>query len=505
MVTPSGVPEETAVCVVGAGPVGLALAAALADRDVPVVVLEAGTGRGARPATERDEALAGTVSPGGLGALTLTRARGVGGTSRIWNTQVGGEAVAKLLALDPIDFEARPGAPHGGWPIDAAALDPWVRDAAAWCGLDLRLHDTVGEGPDPLERGAYGFVPQRRFIEELPEAVVAAGATICPGVTTTGFTFEGARVTGVHWRSESGAGGTVRADTTVLACGTLENTRLLLESAASGSTPWSDNPWLGRGLMEHPIDRSLTLHTRSPLLTPDPGFFSPHRAVVARGGPPGPWRLGRLTLPADWLRAHGLPNLSVRFPTHEAGEAILQQPTARSWARRLVPGARLRRAVGDVVRWGARQTRRFQSLAYTLHIDFEQWPDRANRVELAHSTDALGRRRLAVHWRWSDDDEGRRQALLDEVVDRLHAAGLGRVTRGAGVSLDPDGHHHAGTTRMHPDPEGGVVDADLKVHGAEGLHLCGASVFPTAGVANPTLVAMALARRLAARLVADRP
>lgn len=505
MVTPSGVPEETAVCVVGAGPVGLALAAALVDRGVPVVVLEAGDARGARPATERDDALAGTVSPGGLGALTLTRARGVGGTSRIWNTEVGGEPVAKLLALDPIDYEARPGLAHGGWPIDADAMAPWVREAAAWCGLDLRLHDTVSGGPDPLERGAYGFVPQRRFIEELPEAVAAAGATVRGGVTTTGLLLEGARVTGVRWRNATGARGTLRAGTTVLACGTLENTRVLLEAAEAGPTPWGDNPWLGRGLMEHPIDRSLVLRTRSPLLTPDPGFFSPHRAVVTRGGPPGPWRLGRLTLPADWLRAHRLPNLSVRFPTHEAGGAILQQPTARSWARRLVPGARLRRAVGDAVRWGARQTRRLQSLEYTLHIDLEQWPDRANRVELAEATDALGRRRLAVHWRWSDDDERRRQALLDELTDRLHAAGLGSVTRSAGVSLDPDGHHHAGTTRMHLDPEGGVVDADLKVHGAEGLHLCGASVFPTAGVANPTLVAMALARRLAATLAADRP
>ncbi|MEK9502691.1 GMC oxidoreductase [Gaopeijia maritima] len=505
MVTPSGVPEETAVCVVGAGPVGLALAAALVDRGVPVVVLEGGDARGARPATERDDALAGTVSPGGLGALTLTRARGVGGTSRIWNTEVGGEPVAKLLALDPIDYEARPGLPHGGWPIDADAMAPWVREAAAWCGLDLRLHDTVSEGPDPLERGAYGFVPQRRFLHELPEAVAAAGATVRAGVTTTGLLLEGARVTGVRWRNATGARGTLRAGTTVLACGTLETTRVLLEAAGAGPTPWGDNPWLGRGLMEHPIDRSLVLRTRSPLLTPDPGFFSPHRAVVTRGGPPGPWRLGRLTLPADWLRAHRLPNLSVRFPTHEAGGAILQQPTARSWARRLVPGARLRRAIGDAVRWGARQTRRLQSLEYTLHIDLEQWPDRANRVELAEATDALGRRRLAVHWRWSDDDERRRQALLDELTDRLHAAGLGSVTRSAGVSLDPDGHHHAGTTRMHIDPEGGVVDADLKVHGAEGLHLCGASVFPTAGVANPTLVAMALARRLAATLAADRP
>ncbi|MEZ5700999.1 MAG: GMC family oxidoreductase [Burkholderiaceae bacterium] len=45
--------------------------------------------------------------------------------------------------------------------------------------------------------------------------------------------------------------------------------------------------------------------------------------------------------------------------------------------------------------------------------------------------------------------------------------------------------HTAGTTRMASDPSRGVVDADCKVHGVEGLYVAGASVFPTSGHANP--------------------
>src|SRR6185503_13581418 len=73
--------------------------------------------------------------------------------------------------------------------------------------------------------------------------------------------------------------------------------------------------------------------------------------------------------------------------------------------------------------------------------------------------------------------------------------------------LDPRAHHPSGTTRMHDDPREGVVDADLRVHGTANLHVAGSSVFPTAGFANPTLTAVALAMRLAdhiARPVADR-
>ena len=53
---------------------------------------------------------------------------------------------------------------------------------------------------------------------------------------------------------------------------------------------------------------------------------------------------------------------------------------------------------------------------------------------------------------------------------------------------------------MHVDERFGVVDAHGRVHSLENLYVTGASVFPTAGFANPTLTIVALAARLAARL-----
>jgi choline dehydrogenase-like flavoprotein len=57
-----------------------------------------------------------------------------------------------------------------------------------------------------------------------------------------------------------------------------------------------------------------------------------------------------------------------------------------------------------------------------------------------------------------------------------------------------------GTTRMSDDPRTGVVDADCKVHGVEGLYIAGSSVFPTGGYMNPTLTIVALALRLSDHL-----
>jgi choline dehydrogenase-like flavoprotein len=59
------------------------------------------------------------------------------------------------------------------------------------------------------------------------------------------------------------------------------------------------------------------------------------------------------------------------------------------------------------------------------------------------------------------------------------------------------GFHHMGTTRMHDDPKQGVLDANGKVHGIANLHVAGASMFTTAGAANPTLTILALSIRMA--------
>ena len=53
---------------------------------------------------------------------------------------------------------------------------------------------------------------------------------------------------------------------------------------------------------------------------------------------------------------------------------------------------------------------------------------------------------------------------------------------------------------MAVDDRWGVVDNDCRVHGTENLYVAGASVFPTAGSANPTLTIVALAIRLADHL-----
>ena len=54
---------------------------------------------------------------------------------------------------------------------------------------------------------------------------------------------------------------------------------------------------------------------------------------------------------------------------------------------------------------------------------------------------------------------------------------------------------------MAGDPRGGVVDRDLKYFKSKNLYVCDGSVIPVLSEKHPTLTIMALAHRLAERLI----
>jgi choline dehydrogenase-like flavoprotein len=62
------------------------------------------------------------------------------------------------------------------------------------------------------------------------------------------------------------------------------------------------------------------------------------------------------------------------------------------------------------------------------------------------------------------------------------------------------GSHQVGTARMSESANHGVVNRNCRVHGSPNLFLAGSAVFPSSGQANPTLLAVALASRLASHL-----
>jgi choline dehydrogenase-like flavoprotein len=147
--------------------------------------------------------------------------------------------------------------------------------------------------------------------------------------------------------------------------------------------------------------------------------------------------------------------------------------------------------------------RQTHSSHYGLKIQLECAPNPESRLTLADQRDSLGMPRLNLNWKLSQQDLDSYQRFRIAMFDGL--AQMGFPIRPINHDLDAEGwpvsmvpsKHHMGTTRMHKDVKQGVVDEHCRVHGINNLYVASSSVFPTSGMANPTLTIVALALRIA--------
>jgi choline dehydrogenase-like flavoprotein len=102
---------------------------------------------------------------------------------------------------------------------------------------------------------------------------------------------------------------------------------------------------------------------------------------------------------------------------------------------------------------------------------------------------------LKAHRHWDnylrDSGAGRLEYIADDLVAAVRARTGG-------------GFHQIGTTRMSKDPQHGVVDENLAVHGVANVYVVSSSVLVTSSQANPTFTVVALAVRLIERLYGAR-
>jgi choline dehydrogenase-like flavoprotein len=292
-------------------------------------------------------------------------------------------------------------------------------------------------------------------------------------------------VLGVQIAQADGSVTELRAKRVVLACGAVENARLLLLAGlGAGST------WLGRGFMEHARDFSLTLVPESPALFARAAFYDLNTASC------GTMIGGRLSLRADAIERFDIPNAAITLIPKQAADTSSR---LRQLLRRLSGSSpRARSRYG----WSRQPDRVFTEFGMVLNL--EQRPEWQNRVQLGDRRDRFGNQLPHLCLHWSDAEQARLDRLRGLLGEWFASAGLGSLRFERGRRPDLSAHHHAGTTRMSDRADDGVVNTHGVVFGVENLYVTGASVMPTAGFANPTLTIVALALRLAQHLSATR-
>ena len=520
----SGLPAFDAdICVIGAGAAGLQMARRLVDRGLKVCLAESG-------GLDFEQATQDLYRGANLGMpyyeLDESRLRFFGGTVAIW----GG----RCAVLDPIDFEHRPWVPESGWPISRADLDPYYEQANAIFDVgefnyENDVWKVLGQ-PDPGFDPAELDVKLWRF-DEVMERFTAGRARdlfdapnltvlLHANATKLAATADANAIDGVDLQSLSGNKVTVRARQYVLACGAIENSRLLLASNdVEPNGIGNRNDVVGRYFMEHPAGRVAKIETAEPY-----ALWALFQKIFPRSGPP---LAPALRLGDEAQRRLEVLNSIVTFklqrdPKHgvNIGSAVYNKlrhniaPDRKGrMADHLYRGLRTlfhRTARNSLEKYRAR-TGSTQLYAITRG---EQAPNPESRVVLSNERDALGSPRGDLVWMMSDIDKKTARVFAEVLDSELKRLGKGSAIPsdwlsepGAQWPIDPTvgnhpfaNYHQLGGTRMGDDPAKSVVDANCRVHGYANLYVTGGSVFPTSGWANPTLTIVALALRTADHL-----
>lgn len=494
---------ETEFCIIGAGPAGLAVAAELCRAGHNVVLLESGMACGNLSGVDEaaQELNDGLCVGAAYAGLRTTRHRGVGGTTLLWNTAVSGDSGAKYLPLEPWDFDGRWEEAPDGWPLSMVELLPWLRQAEVALGIaSFADEDSLSAlNPSQAARFSDGSVeprvyqigtrstlidPLRTRIEHASNAQLFTQATVVDFVEVVGGV-------NILVATDGQPPWTVRAKRVVLAAGAVENARLLLVSASRGGWPGDRSAWLGRGFMEHPRDRSLTLRPKSTAHYEALAFLDSHSVLFQNSSKTV---LGRLGLTKSVALRENLLNASATLlptvqPLRERVREVMERRFGLTGLQQFLPPG------GHGWSRHPHPMRVFDG--FTVLLNVEQPPRRENAITLSSKHDRFGVPLPELSWSWHTNDQTRLQRVRELFAAALRRADVGDIGVTPSDSPDPNAHHHAGTTRMHNDARHGVVNADGQVHGTRSVFVVGASTFPTAGFANPTLTIVAMALRLA--------
>ena len=315
----------------------------------------------------------------------------------------------------------------------------------------------------------------------------------------------------------------VRARAYVLACGGIENARLLLASnRVAPAGIGNEYDLVGRFFMDHPY---LTT-----------GYFAPASQQHAdgphviqsfkRAGFGQKCHIG-FVLSERVRRDEQLTGCSAYFIRRLASETAPEYFSRGGKSRlrlaeflehRTSTGADLGSHLCTVAKgWrevGVTLARRASEVIRPRHVlairtVLETGPRPDSRVTVTTARDRLGMPCVRVDWRISESDRRGLDRLRGAMGKAIQSRGLGILVEDPHVdevrlaSVDGGRQTPHGHDPNACDPKRGVVDSDGRVHGIANLYIAGSSVFPTSGHANPTFTIVVLALRLADHLKAE--
>jgi choline dehydrogenase-like flavoprotein len=462
------------VCVIGAGAGGAVAAAELSEGGAEVVVLEQGPHHDPDSFNARlPQMLARLYRDGGqtltLGTppLLLPLGMGLGGTTLI-NSGTCFRAPAPVLERWRSDF---------GLEIDAASMAACYERVERSLSVAEVTPELAGANAEVARRGAqrlgwsHGYIrrnahgcvgsgvcafgcptsaKQHTGITYLPRAI-EAGAHVLTGADVREIVVHEDRAQGVRARVADGQTLTVSVPEVIVAAGAVHTPLLLSRSGLGGASGE-----LGSNLSTHPATAVFALMDEV--------------VDMAKGVPQ--------SLYIDEFAAEGIMFEGIAGPPAYAAMSLPLE--------------------------GQSHAKAMASYRHLAQFGLMVSDSSRGKVETFAG-------RPLIRYDLDRQDTQRFRTGLQRLEELFMAAGAREVYLPLPAGMRPEqarprdlrlmAFHPLGTARAHASPSEGVLDGDLAVHGVGGVHVADGSAVPSALGVNPQMTIMALATRLAFKLL----
>ncbi len=492
---------EGDICIIGAGTSGLSIALDWLNTSYKVILLEGG---GFEYDDKVQELYAGKTTGQKYFPLKSTRLHYFGGTTGHW--------AGMCSPLDDIDFKKRDWIPDSGWPINNKDLDPFYAKANDVLKLgpynyeyDYWNKELPNLNPFPLDEkviwNKMWQFSQARYGNIYKETIVKAkNIHLYTYANAVDIKTEDnvSKVNEVIVKNYAGKTHMVKAKHFIMACGAIQNARLLLASNSQATQGLGNaNDLVGRYFMEHLEIASAELWLSKPFPT---DLYSWDYGVTKASA--------ELAITEDVQKKEKILNGTVSLLPLSVGK--YQIPRMETWQ-----DEDPRKSADNMFKnWGeakekAKAEKGNIERAFQLNTRIEQAPNRNSRVTIGLEKDELGVPRANLHWELTALDKKSVRKIFHILGRQFGLANIGRIKlmeflRDENDDTFPDstngGWHHMGTTRMSDDPKQGVVNSNCRVHGISNLFIAGSACYATSGAPNPTLTLTALSLRLSNHL-----
>lgn len=488
---------EYDICIIGSGPAGISVAKQLLETNKRIAILESG---GLEIEDEYHDLNQGINSGPNYLSLDNSRLRCFGGAGKLW--------AGHCVPFKKDEFDKKLFIPLSGWPISLDDLKIYYKKAADMLGIsyekffDENLFGNTYEEKSFNELNSNGSLItsnikqisssinrdfsekyKKEFINSKNLDVIYHATVICLNSSDNAKNIKSVTLSDLNDNKAL-----LKAKIFVLACGALENPRILLNSNKTYKNGiGNENGMVGSCFMSHPSINEVAevKKNKQTCVSYDKSIdYKVNFEVSSKE------RYKQKILRHSINFVPSKNQINSKHQSYKSGLSdyfkILNNTNLfnRIFCK----------AIFD---------KEFSSKNWVINIGLEQPPLMSNKINLDKMKDKLGMPLINLYWaKLSKIEE---DTVIKAVKNTARTLGLqssGRIKftdellNGSAFNFDDPINHHIGTTRMSDNPKTGVVDKNCKVFGILNLYITGSSNFPTSSIANPTYTIVALSLRL---------